>query len=148
MELDDKDQKILDVLTQNSKLSTQKIAKRLNIPITTVHNRIKKLEKEGFIKNYTVSLDYGKLGKGVTAFVLITVDYKLLKITKGTQTDLAKRIKAFPTVDETCIVAGGTDIIIKVRAKDIAELSQFVTKDLRNMDGVEKTETVVVLSEA
>ena len=48
--MDEKDEKILKLLKENSKLTTQQISKKTLIPITTIHNRIKKLEKEGIIK--------------------------------------------------------------------------------------------------
>lgn len=147
MELDKKDFAILEVLKEKSNLSTQKIAKKVNIPITTVHNRIKKLEKEGIIKNYTVNLDNKKLGKKIAAYILITVDYKLLKEIKSTQYELAKKIKSNPAVEEASMVTGATDIMIKVRAKDMDALSEFVTKYLRNVNGVERTQTAVILSE-
>lgn len=147
MKLDEKDFAILDILKANSKLSTQKIAKTVKIPITTVHNRIKKLEKEGIIRNYTVNVDNKKLGKGLSAYVLITVDYKLLKELKTQQYDLAKKIKSHPSVEEASLVTGASDIIIKVRVSDIDELSEFVTKYLRNVNGVEKTQTAVILAE-
>ncbi len=145
--LDKKDYSILEVLTQGSNLSTQKIARKVNIPITTVHNRIKKLEKEGIIRNYTVTLDSKKLGKNIAAYILITVDYKLLKEIKSTQYELARKIRANPSVEEANMVTGTSDIIIKVRAKDMDELSEFVTKYLRNVNGVERTQTAVILSE-
>ena len=45
------------------------------------------------------------------------------------------------------IVTGGTDLIIKVRAKDVGELNDFVIKKLRSIDGVDKTQTAIVLQE-
>ena len=77
MELDQKDLKIIDILKENSKLTVNQISKRFNIPITTVHNRIKKLEKLGVIKNYTVILDYKKLNKGIQGIILVSVMYTL-----------------------------------------------------------------------
>ena len=147
MALDKKDFKILEVLKENAKLSTQQISKKTLIPITTVHHRIKKLEKQGIIKGYTVLLDNKKIGKALAAYVLITVDYKLLNGIKLTQHDLAKKLKAHEFVEETAMVTGGTDIIIKIRVKDIDQMDEFVTKYLRNVDGVERTQTMVVLSE-
>ncbi len=97
--------------------------------------------------NYTVNINHKKLGKGMIGFVLVTVDYKLLKEAKMTQYDLGRKIKAISKVEEADIVTGGTDIIVKVRVSDIDELSDFVTKALRNIEGVEKTQTMVVLSE-
>ena len=144
--MDEKDRAILKVLEGNTKMRTWQIAKKLPMPVTTVHNRIKKMEKEGIIKGYTVVLDHKKLGKPLEAYVLITVDYSFLKKNNVTQYELAKRISSHDFVVETGMVTGVTDIIAKIRASDIDEVSEFVTKYLRNIDGVEKTQTVLVLS--
>ena len=145
--MDYKDERILDILKENSKLSTQQISKKASIPITTVHHRIKKLEKQGIIKKYTVVLDPKKIGKAISAYILIIVDYKLLKQIKKTQDDLAKKLKLHPAIEEASTVTGETDIIIKVRAKDMGELNNLITNYVRNVEGIEKTKTVVVLSE-
>lgn len=147
VKLDRKDLAILDALRADSKLSIKRIAAKVKVPITTVHNRIKKMEREGVIKNYTVNVDNRLLGKNMAAYVLITVDYKLLKQINSTQYELAKRIKANPLVEEASMVTGATDILVKVRTADIEQLSDFVTKLLRNVDGVEKTQTAVILTE-
>lgn len=145
--MDEKDKKILKLLKENSKLTTHQISKKTLIPITTVHNRIKKLGKEGIIKKYTVELDNKKIGKNISAYIHIVVDYRLLKEIKMSQYELAKKLKQHEFVEEAAMVTGGTDIIIKVRVKDIDELDDFVTKKLRNINGIEKTQTMVVLNE-
>ena len=145
--MDEKDEKILKLLKENSKLTTQQISKKTLIPITTIHNRIKKLEKEGIIKRYTLELDNKKIGKNIAAYIHIVVDYRLLKQIKMSQHELAKKLKQYEFVEEAAMVTGGTDIIIKVRVKDIDELDDFVTKKLRNIDGIEKTQTMIVLNE-
>ncbi|MEK6948581.1 MAG: Lrp/AsnC family transcriptional regulator [Nanoarchaeota archaeon] len=146
--LDKKDLAIIEVLKYNSNLSTQKIAKKTNIPITTVHNRIKKLEKEGIIEGYTIKLNNKKIGKAIAAYILITVDYKLLNEQKISQYELAKKLKSNPNVEEASVLTGAADIIIKIRVSDIDQLNEFVTKQLRNINGIEKTQTAVVLNEA
>ena len=146
--MDEKDERILDVLKENSKLSTQQISKKTSIPITTVHHRIKKLEKDGIIKNYTVVLDNKKIGKAISAYILINVDYKLLKEMKKTQQDLAKKLKLHDAVEESTMVTGETDTLIKVRVKDIDELNKLIDGYIRNLDGVDRTRTLVVLNEA
>jgi len=144
MHIDDKDKRILEVLRQNSKLTTQKIAKKLNIPITTIHNRIKKLEKEGIIQQYTIALNHQKLGKGILAVILISVNYLLPGGKKIQQEDIAKSIKKLGA-ETVYIVTGGTDILITLRTKDVEELNDFIIKKLRNVDGVDKTQTMLVL---
>ena len=145
--MDNNDEKILNLMKENSKLTTQQISKKTLMPITTVHYRIKKLEKEGIIKKYTLELDHKKLGKNVTAYIHIIVDYKSLREKNITQHELAKVLKQFDFVEEAAIVTGGVDIIIKVRVKDVDELDDLIVKKLRNINGIEKTQTMVVLSE-
>jgi DNA-binding Lrp family transcriptional regulator len=145
---DKKDAAIIEALKQNGRWSTQQIARKTGIPITTVHNRIKKLEKEGVIKGFTVVLDNKKIGRPVAAYILVTVDYKYLKEKKMSQYELAQKLKSNSNVEEAAMVTGASDIIIKVRVSDMDELNDFVTKYLRNVDGIEKTQTAVILNEA
>ena len=146
--MDEKDEKILKLLRENSKLTSQQISKKLLIPITTIHNRIKKLEKEGIIKRYTLELDNKKLGKDIAAYINIVVDYRLLKEKNLSQHELARKLKQHEFVEEAAMITGGTDLIIKVRVKNLDQLDNFVTKYLRNIEGVEKTQTMVILNEA
>ncbi len=145
--LDKKDEKILDVLEKNAKLSTHQISKETGIPITTVHNRIKKLEDKGVIKGYTVRLDFEKVGKTLAAYVLLTANYTLLKQKGLSQQELAERIKKNPGVEEVAMITGRNDMILKIRVEDVSKLDEFITKKLRNMEGVSRTQTLVVLHE-
>lgn len=83
----------------------------------------------------------------MAAFINITVDYNRLKQINISQHDLAKKIKQNEAVEEAAMVTGGTDIIIKVRVKSVEELDQFVTKHLRSIEGIDKTQTMVILHE-
>jgi len=75
------------------------------------------------------------------------VDYKLLKQIKKTQDELTKKLKLHHSVEEASRITGGTDLIIKIRVKDVDELDDFVTTYLRNVDGIDKTQTMVILNE-
>jgi len=145
--MDVKNEKILAVLKENSRLSSQQISKRTLIPITTVHNRMKKMLKDGIITKFTIELDHKKIGKPLAAFILITVDYTLLNKHKMTQHDLAAKMIKLDNVEEAAILTGAADIIIKVRVESIEELDKFVTGDLRNIPGVEKTQTAIIMKE-
>ncbi|MBI3027631.1 Lrp/AsnC family transcriptional regulator [Candidatus Woesearchaeota archaeon] len=145
--MDEKDEKILNLLRENSKLTTHQISKKLLVPITTIHNRIKKLENEGIIKRYTLEIDNKKLGKTIAAYINIAVDYKLLKQINMSQHELMKKIKKDEAVEEAAMVTGGTDILIKIRVKSMDDLDKFVTRHLRNFDGIEKTQTMIILNE-
>ena len=142
MPIDEKDKRIIDLITQNAELTTSQISKKTRIPITTVHNRIKRMKKKGIIKNYTVNLDYEKLGKALTAYILLTVSS-----TSVTQQEIGKKIKSLEGVQSVTIVTGTTDMVLHIRAASMKELSSLITKQLRSIPGVDKTQTLVVMEE-
>ncbi len=143
--VDQKDIKILKELKNNSKLSAREISKKTRIAVTTIFNRIKKMERSKIIKGYTAIVDDGKLGRNVVAYIMVTVDYNYLKKAKMSQQELAMKLKQHEFVDEIGILTGVSDIIIKIRTADLLQLNEFVTKDIRNIEGVEKTQTSIVL---
>ena len=69
--IDDSDKSIIEVLKYNSKLSTIAIAKKTGIPPATVNRRIKKMLQFGVIKNFSVILDYEKIGLATSAYILV-----------------------------------------------------------------------------
>ena len=147
MVLDKKDMKVLEVLKRNAKLSTQQISRKTGIPITTVHHRIKKMEKDEVIRGYTAVVDSKKLGKKISAYIMIKVGYAMLRESKISQHELARKLKSHPFVEEASMLTGETDILLKVRVRDVEEMDEFITKYLRNIVGVEETHTWVILHE-
>ena len=146
VEIDEKDKKILDVLIVNSNLSIQQISKKTGIPITTVHNRIKKLRKKGIIKNYTISLDYQKLGRNVLAYVLVNVNQKSINEADFSQVDLMKVFKKYECVEEASLITGTADVILKVRFENLDQLSDFILNNVRTKNNfVGNSQTLIVL---
>ncbi|SRR3989344_4772746 len=143
--IDKKDIIILKELKKDGRLSAQDISKATKIPVTTIFNRIRRMEKTGVIKGYTVILDEGKTGRNVAAYVSMTVDYNLLKRKGMTQQELAAKLRQYEFVDEVDMITGTSDIVVKIRTTDISQLNEFVTKYMRNMEGVERTQTSVIL---
>jgi len=144
--IEEKDKKILELLMQDAKLTTKQMSKKTLMPITTIHNRIKKMEKEGIIKGYYVKVDQKKLGNEIAAFILVGVTYVMPDGSKISQMDVAKKIKSFREVEEAHVVTGGTDIIVKVRTQNIEKLNDLVINKLRNISGVGGTQTLIVLT--
>ncbi len=142
---DKKDIMILKELKSNGRLSAQQIAKRAKIPVTTVFNRIKRMEKTGVIKGYTVTVDEGRVGRNIAAYISLTVDYNLLKRKGVSQQQLATKLRQHEFVDEVDMITGTNDILVKIRTMDMSQLNDFVTKYLRNVDGVERTQTWIIL---
>lgn len=145
IELDEKDLVLLNILQKNSNLSLKELSRKINSPITTVHVRLKKLEKLGIIKGYKAILDPEKIGFKATAFILASFKYKIKKNGKLiSQREIAKRIALLPGVQEVHIISGDWDILIKVKARDVHEIGNFVLDRLRLIEGIEKTLTCVV----
>jgi len=78
------------------------------------------------------------------AYIGITINYNI-EGKKIRQAEVAKKIKEIEGVMEVTILTGGLDIIMKVLAKDIGNLNDIVTEKLRNIDGVDKTQTMITL---
>jgi len=143
-ELDKKDIQILRLIQRNCKLTTKEIAKQIKVPITTVFSRIKKMEKNGLIKEYKAVLDAKKLGKNTTAFILASFTYRTPNEELLSQRNLAKEIAKFAEVQEVHIISGDWDLLIKVKAENVEAVGKFVIDKLRLIKGIEKTLTCVV----
>ncbi|VVC00831.1 HTH-type transcriptional regulator LrpA [uncultured archaeon] len=144
--IDQKDREIIGELISNSRQTVGQLARKIGMPPTTIHNRIKKLEHARIIKNYTANINYKKLGRPVMAFIGITVTYNI-EGKKIRQMEVAEKVKSLEGVREVTILTGGMDILAKVLAKDIDDLNEIVTEKLRDIDGVDKTQTMIVLTE-
>ena len=143
--IDEKDRKILEILKENSNLSTHKISKNTLIPVTTVNNRIKKLQEQGIIKRYTLEVDRKKLGYSISAYIFVGVSLKELKEHKLRINDLLNSVRKSPLVDSAENATGDIDIIVKVHARDIDEMNAYVVNNLSELKGVEKTRTAIIL---
>lgn len=145
VKLAENDQKILEILQQHAEYSTRQIAKKILVPITTVHHRIKKLQQLGVITRFTIDLDPVKVGKSFVAYVLISANLPLLKQKKKTQHDLAKELRRFAFVERVDIVSGGTDLVAIVRVKDVQEFDEVLLGKLQLVEGIEKTQSLIVI---
>ena len=143
--MDEIDNRILEALKEDSSNTIRKISNRARVPITTAHNRVKKLKKEGVIKRYTIEIDYKKIGKALSAIILVNFDYKLLRDLKKDQHEMAEEIKSLPEVETADIVTGETDMVIKVRVKDVEEFDIFLLKKLQKIAGIDKTKSLIVI---
>lgn len=141
-----KDEKILDILKNNARATCKEISKLTGLPITTVHNRIKKMEKDGVIKGYRVILDQKKRGYGLTAFILLKLNLGNMPKDGGiaAQDKVTKIIGDINGIEEVHVVTGEGDVLIKARAKDVEDLNRIAAGI--SINGVEKTNTMVVLS--
>jgi Lrp/AsnC family transcriptional regulator, leucine-responsive regulatory protein len=147
LKLDEKDLAILTLIQEDSKLTANQIAKKINTPITTVFAKTKRMEEMGIIKQYRAILSPEKLNFGTAAFILAQVSYRTTKDndeTPITQRDVAEEIARFPEVQEVHIITGDWDLLVKLRAENVDAVGKFVVDKLRRIKGLEKTLTCMV----
>ena len=145
--IDDKDRKILEVLKEHGEYTTRQITKKTLLPVTTIHHRIKRLKQEKVIRKFTIEIDPAAIEKGLKSYILVSASLHDLKLKKKTQHDLVKEMKGFDFVEEADIVSGGVDIVVVVRTKDVDELNKVLLGKLQLLEGIEKTQSLIVIEE-
>ena len=138
-ELDEIDLKILALLQEHCKLPLAKIGQRVGLSAPAVIERIKKLEENGVITGYTALLDARKLGCDITAFIGVLTSHP-----RGIA-DVEQQIASRPEVLECHHVTGSYTLLLKVKTANPTTLETLIS-DLRYIEGVSRTETMVVLS--
>ena len=136
--LDELDVRILRLLNADARKSFREIAKSVDASLSTVSNRVRKLEEEGVISGYAPLLSESRLGYDVLAVVGV-------KIHKGKLLEVQRRIAKDDRVTHVYDVTGEWDSIVVVRLKNTRELDAFI-KRLGSLDYVENTYTQVVLN--
>ncbi len=137
MQIDKTDQKIINLLLDNAKLSFRQLAKKAGVSVATAMNRVKKLEKEGVIKKYSAQLDYEKLGYEFDVIIEI-------KVSHGKLGEVENRIAENNNVLAVYDATGDFDVTTICRFKNRRQLNSFV-KSLQTISHVERTHTKLIL---
>ncbi len=137
--LDDLDLEILQVLEENSKRTYTEIGRLLGVAHSTVYDRIRKMEKQGIIRKYTVILDLEKAGvKYITAVMTVFTDPKESE-------NVAKRLSGLEQVLEVSTSLSEELLIIaKVVAEDQEKLHSFIAHSVAPLPGVLRIRTSIV----
>jgi len=135
--MDEKDEMILDELRKDGRQSTSRISKKLKIPRVTVHDRMQKMVKEGVISRIVAVPDYKKIGRPLTAFILIRYEPGAVK-----QAEVARKVAALPGVTEVYILAGEWDLVAKVRGESLEGIGKMVVDRLREVGGIARSVTM------
>lgn len=142
--IDNIDRQIVLSLQEDAHLSNAALAEKVGLTISTIHERVKKLEKKGVIKSYTALVDAEALGKPIMAFIRLTVG-----TTPGDYLESKNRVvqvcQAEPDVMECHGVAGEDCYIIKVRAASPKDLERLIER-IRCNAQISRSVTNIVLS--
>ena len=136
MDLDRKDFALLEALLRNASQRLEDLARLVHLAPSSVHDRLRRLEREGIIKKWTVELDAAALGLGVLAFIGIRATRPC--------SELLAPLGEIPSIEECHSVAGELSMVLKVRVANTAALLEL-SERLRQISGIEQTETTIVL---
>ena len=143
MEIDTPDEQILQLLRQDARMPIKQIAARLGRRRATIHSRIQKLEEQGIIRKYTFVPDFKKLGKSITAFLLVSVLPQTIQMEESLET-LSARLAKLDNVVEVYNITGEFDYLLKVRADNIEDIGSNIVFKLRKEYGIGRTLTLTV----
>ncbi|KQT42095.1 ArsR family transcriptional regulator [Aureimonas sp. Leaf454] len=142
-EIDDKDRQILRQLQGDGRLSNLDLATRVHLSPTATAERVKRLQRDGYILGFTARLCPEKLGRGLIVFV----EVKLERTSEDVFGAFAAAAKANPDIMECHMVAGGFDYLLKARVADMNAYRAFLSDALLNLPGIRETHTYAVMEE-
>lgn len=136
MTLDPTDLLLVDALQRDANQRLEDLARLVQLAPSSVHERVRRLERDGIIQRWTVTLDAAALGLGVLAYIGV-------RSTKPCH-ELLHELAALPEIEEVHSVAGELSMLLKVRVATTPALLGLVDR-LRLISGIEQTETTIVL---
>ncbi len=143
IKLDNIDKKLLMLLQKDTKKTTKELSLKLDLSVTAVYERIKKLEREGIIYNYVALLNRNKVNKGFVVFCHI----KLVQHSKDFLTKFESEVIKLTECLECFHVSGDYDYILKIFVKDMEEYREFMVTKLTTIQHIGSTHSTFMIGE-
>ena len=140
--LDRIDISILDTLQRDGRIANVDLAKKVNLSASPCIDRVKRLEKEGYIDGYGARLNAAKMGLGTAAFIQVTLD----RTTSEVFDQFRDAVVQIPQVAECHMVAGGFDYLLKLRLPNM-DAYRAILAMIVDLPGVAQTHTYVVIEQ-
>ena len=142
-ELDITDLGILRLLQRDASLTNKEISYKLNKSIATIHERIRKLKEQGYIKRMVAILDRKKINKSLIAFSQVLLNDH----TAGTLYQFEQEVAKFPEVMECFQMTGTFDFILRIATSDMDAYHDFYRNKLATLPNINSIQSFFVLSE-
>lgn len=142
-QLDRTDYRILDILQNNSRITNVELAEQVHLSPPPCLERVKRLEREGYIEKYIGVLNPYQLNAGLLAFIQVS----LMSTTSKALEDFNRAISKMAQVQECHMVSGGFDYLLKVRTADMQTYREFLGNELASIPNLRETHTYVVMQE-
>lgn len=141
--LDEKDTDILRALQQNARLTNKELAAKVHLSTTPTYERVKRLERLGFIKQYATILDANKLNKGFAVFCSV----KLHHLNCDYANAFTEMIKQIPEVTECYNISGSFDYLLRIQSPDMKYYQQFLLNVIGRHENISSLESTFVMEE-
>lgn len=135
------DRKILSALQQDGRIKYSELASQVGLTTSPCIERIKRLERDGYIRSYTAVLNPEKLNAAMVVMVQVRLDRSI----KDSFAKFRKSVLALRQVQECYLVTGNYDFIIKARVSDMSAYRKFLESDLLSIAGVQESTSSVVI---
>lgn len=143
MVLDAIDKKILELVQNDSKKTTKELSIKLNLSVTAVYERVRKLEREGIIDKYVAIVNKSKVEKGFLVFCHL----KLIQHSREYIQIFEKEVAQLFEVVECYHVSGDYDYILKIVVKDMEAYRQFLINKLTSLSHIGSTHSTFMIDE-
>lgn len=143
MKLDDIDVKILQQLQKDCKITNKQLSVELNLSVTAIYERIKRLERNKVINSYVALINAGEVGKSF----MVLCQIKLLQHTKTYMMKFEAEVAKLAEVLECYHVSGEYDYNLKVRVKDMEAYREFMVTKLTTLEHIGSTQSTFIISE-
>ena len=138
------DKKIVETLQERARIPNVELARMCNLAPSSMHERVRRLEKRGVIKNYRAMVDPESLGYHLQAMIMITIDRHQTKRLD----EFEHRIANVPEIKTCYMLAGHYDFLVHVVVRDIDHLRELISHSLAGIDVVERQETFLIMGVA
>lgn len=138
MNLSKTDQKILELLTENGRISYVELAEKVGLSRVGVRERVNQLIEKGIIENFTVVINSEKIGKQVSAF--FNVDCEPTKLV-----EVAKKLAENPDVITCVQMTGRSRLHIHVLVENFSKLEEFTNEELYTVEGITRVESHILM---
>lgn len=139
--LDRIDRRILTILQQNGRISFTELADRVGLSTTPCIERVRRLEREGFIRGYRAEVDPAMLGFNLLVFVEISLSYQSADAFER----FSRAVAGLPNLMECHLVSGESDYLLKVRLEDISSYRELLGELLLKLPGVTHSKSYIVM---
>ena len=140
--LDQTDELIISLLIENAKLGNKEIGAKIGLTVTPTYERIKRLERIGLIKGYTLQLNKKMIGKGLKVQCQVSLKEHHLDLLKSFE----DKIVHFDEVSECYHIAGDYDYILIIEVGDMEEYQHFLKEKLASLPSISNVQSSFVMS--